>query len=221
MPFHGNLFVSEGLLYDTTVFTDTDNMKPTFAGFAALILAALCISTEALAQPLTHAPWSLIIYRPENTEAMNDVRCWLTIQDAQTGEDVTYTKATARYEWVSETIPVYAKTRKSFANLFKPDRHTTLYNYQRRYYLNGGMAMHLNLKPGNYTISVTTPKEETYPVICENQDDWKSNTFNYNTQNPTCVIFVSPTADDDGFYNGGWYIDYKAPQFYRFTKPKR
>ncbi|WP_177206240.1 hypothetical protein [Treponema bryantii] len=34
--------------------------------------------------------------------------------------------------------------------------------------------------------------------------------FEYNTENPTKVIFVTPTRNDNGFYNGGWIIDYKS-----------
>ena len=48
-----------------------------------------------------------------------------------------------------------------------------------------------------------------------------SNTFYYDTNNPTKVIFVMPTADENGFYDGGWYIDYKAPKFFKFTKAKQ
>ena len=54
---------------------------------------------------------------------MNDVRCWLRLEDAETGEDVTYVKARANYAWINrskEGIP-----------------------YERAYYLSGGMAMHL------------------------------------------------------------------------------
>ena len=50
----------------------------------------------------------------------------------------------------------------------------------------------------------------------------QSTTFEYNsTENPAKVIFVSPTANENGFYDGGWHIDHKAPKFFRFTKPER
>ena len=49
--------------------------------------------------------------------------------------------------------------------------------------------------------------------------EWRSNTFAYDTAHKPRVIFVSPTANDNGFFNGGWHIDYKAPQFYQYTKP--
>lgn len=145
-----------------------------------------------------HDPTKLIIYRPENNGDLNTVRCWVKLEDAETGEDVTYKNATATYEWVS--IP------------------DVINHYQKTYYLSGGMAMHLQLKPGKYNITVYTPKDKTNLFTCDNKEDWLSNTFFYNTDNPTKVIFISPTANENGFYNGGWHIDYKAPQFFKFTK---
>lgn len=47
-----------------------------------------------------HNPWELIIYRPENSSNLNEIRCWLKIEDEE-GNDVLGTKATATYEWVS------------------------------------------------------------------------------------------------------------------------
>lgn len=132
---------------------------------------------------------------------MNEVRCYIRIEDAETGEDVTYTKIKATYEWVS--IPDVANP------------------YQNIYYLDGGMAMHLNIQPGKYKIQVYTPWEKQNGVQCANKGTWESNVFEYDTSNPAKVIFVCPTANDNGFYNGGWYIDYKAPKWFKFTKPKR
>lgn len=153
-------------------------------------------------QILHHNPWELIIYRPENNGDLNYVRCRIKLEDALTGEDVTYTKVKATYEWASI-----------------PDR---VNYYKRTYYLDSGMAAHLNLKSGQYNITVYTPKADaayfTSQNPCSNEEDWLSNTFYYDTNNPTKVIFVIPTADENGFYNGGWYIDYKAPEFYKFTK---
>ena len=84
--------------------------------------------------------------------------------------------------------------------------------------------MHLNLKPGVYKISVYTP-QETHQYVTElssvKDGMWDSNRFEYNSENPVNVIFVSPTANENGFYNGGWFIDYKSPSFYKFTKPKQ
>jgi len=155
--------------------------------------------------PIKHNPWSLIIYRPENAGDMNDVRCWLKIENPETGEDITYntTKIKASYEWTANTI-----------------KEPQLYRYKRTYYLSGGMAMHLNLRPGKYKFTVYTPKDKTNMLETSNQGDWISNEFLYDTENPTKVIWVVPTANDNGFYNGGWYIDYKAPEWYKFTKPK-
>lgn len=150
-----------------------------------------------------HNPWELIIYRPQNNKDLNYVRCWIKLIDAENGEDVTYTKVKASYEWASI-----------------PDR---VNYYQKSYYLDGGMAAHLNLQKGKYNITVYTPKDKTEYFTsqnpCSNEGDWLSNTFFYDTENPTKVIFVIPTADDNGFYNGGWYIDYKAPKYFKFTRP--
>jgi len=169
--------------------------------------------------PLKPNPWSLIIYRPENNYDMNDVRCWLKVEDAETGEDVTYTKIKAKFEWIPQNIKLQ-KNPKSITGLFKPDRKVTLYDYKRTYYLMGGMAMHLNLQNGKYKISVYTPKDNNNMFETENEGDWLSNEFYYDTENPANVIFVSPTANDNGFYDGGWWIDYKAPEYYKFTKSK-
>ncbi|MBQ0051927.1 MAG: hypothetical protein KBT11_07675, partial [Treponema sp.] len=185
-----------------------------------VLLAVFLFSLSVgFAQELHPDPWSLIIYRPENSQGMNDVRCWLKLEDAKTGEDVTYTNAKARYEWVANTKNIEKKDPRSLAAIFVPSKTTVLYNYRKTYFLSGGMAMHLNIKPGKYRISVQTPKDKTNGFPCKNNGDWNSNIFEYDTKNPAKVIFVSPTSNDNGFYNGGWHINYKAPGFYKFTKP--
>ncbi len=140
-----------------------------------------------------HDKTSLIIYRPDNIGVLNDIRCFLRLEDEQ-GNDVTYTAASATYEWVSI-----------------PDR---INNYKKKYYLSGGMAMHLKLKKGRYKISLYTPVDQqnnfTYAEADVKPFQWETNVFEYNTENPTKVIFVSPTRNDNGFYNGGWVIDYRA-----------
>lgn len=165
--------------------------------FLVLILSALHAKGKDEIK-LHHNPWELIIYRPENTEQMTPVRCWLKIEDMD-GNDVTYTAAKATYEWTSI-----------------PDR---INYYQKSWWLEGGVAMHLNLKKGRYRFSVNTPPEKQYPYPSRNRSEWTSNQFIYDTENPAKVIFVYPTADDNGFYNGGWIISSKAPEFYKFTKP--
>ena len=143
--------------------------------------------------PAGHDKTSLIIYRPDNIGVLNDIRCFLRLENEQ-GNDVTYSAATATYEWVSI-----------------PDR---INNYKKKYYLSGGMAMHLKLKKGRYKISLYTPVDQqnnfTYAEADVKPFQWESNVFEYNTDNPTKVIFVSPTRNDNGFYNGGWVIDYRA-----------
>lgn len=171
-------------------------------------------------EDLKHEPWSLIIYRPENSEGMNLVRCWLKLEDAETGEDVTYSKAKAKYEWIPDTIVIKKKRPDLLKNFFKPNRLSTFYEYQKSYYLSGGMAMHLTLQKGKYKISLYTPKNEHAFFECSNKDDWTSNVFYYDTENPKKVIFVSPAANDNGFYKGGWLITEEEADFYKFTKPK-
>lgn len=156
--------------------------------------------SSAFSQDIHHNPWELIIYRPENGGSINDVRCFLVIKD-KNGKNVTESAVKASYEWVS--IP----GRK--------------YPYRKKLFLSGGMAMHLNIKPGKYDFSFYTPKESQYPYSFPQKDTWESNVFSYDTQNPVKVIFVVPTADENGFYNGGWYIDYRCPPWFKFTKPAR
>ena len=145
--------------------------------------------------PAGHDKQSLIIYRPDNVGVLNDIRCFLRLEDEE-GNDVTYdtTTITATYEWLST-----------------PD---IIRNYKHTYFLSGGMAMHLKLKKGRYKISLYTPTDQqnnfTYPVEGTKAFQWESNVFEYNTENPTKVIFVTPTRNDNGFYNGGWIIDYKS-----------
>lgn len=135
---------------------------------------------------------SLIIYRAENKGVMNDIRCFLRLQDME-GNDVMDTNCTATYEWV--TIP------------------DVVNQYKKKYFLSGGMAMHLKLKKGKYQITLYTPVDQqanfTYSDPSIEPFQWESNTFIYNTENPTKVIFVYPTHNENGFYNGGWIIDYK------------
>ncbi len=144
--------------------------------------------------PAGHDKTSLIIYRPDNTGVLNDIRCFLRIQDEE-GKDITYDTSciTATYEWLST-----------------PD---IIRNYKHTYFLSGGMAMHLKLKKGRYKISLYTPTDQqnnfTYPQTGTKAFQWESNVFEYNTENPTKVIFVTPTRNDNGFYNGGWVIDYR------------
>lgn len=178
------------------------------------------IANPEMVPDIKHNPWSLIIYRPENTEKMNDVWCWVKFTDAETGEDVTYSRLTAQYEWVSQTVKIQPKDHHSIESIFSPTRLYTMHNYQKTFYLAGGMAMHINLKPGKYFITVYTPKEKAGFFKCSNKGDWLSNKFYYDTENPAKVIFVVPTANENGFYDGGWFIDWKAPEFFVFTKPK-
>lgn len=151
-------------------------------------------------------PWELIIYRPDCYGEMNDVRCYLKILD-ESGNDVTYSAAKAVYEWVS--IP-------GKLNYFK-----------NQWYLSGGMAIHLNIKKGKYKFVVYTPKEKQNGVKVsaksdgtESDGEWTSEEYFYDTENPLKVLFVNATANENGFYDGGWHIDFRAPKYFKWTKPK-
>ncbi len=170
-------------------------MSPKRIIFAAIFFVSLFASH---AQDVRHNPWELIIYRPENSFHINQIRCRVLLED-ENGNDVTRTSASATYEWVS--IPGVA------------------HKYQGSYFLLGGMAMHLNLKRGKYKITVFTSREDLAGTNYADGDEWRSNEFFYDTENPAKVIFVAPTANQNGFYDGGWRITARAPKFFQFTKP--
>lgn len=130
--------------------------------------------------------WELIIYRPENSSHLLNERLWFRAEDEK-GQDVTYEKIKATYEWTSISDK---------ANY-----------YQKRYYLDMGMAMHLLIQKGKYRFYFYTDKSE-------------SNGYEYDTENPAKVLFVYPSANDNGFYDGGWIVDYKAPAWFKFAKPR-
>lgn len=163
------------------------------------LLLALNSALSEESKTIKHNPWSLIIYRSENSSEINDIRCYFTARDYDTGEDVTYTKIKASYAWVSSP-----KIR---------------HRYQKRYYLSGGMCMHLNIRPGRYIFSFKTEPKDVFNFECENKGDWISNEFYYDTENPAKVIWVIPTANENGFYNGGWVISGHAPDYWKLTKP--
>lgn len=166
---------------------------------SALFISILFIFPTTSELPdLKHNPWELIIYRPENSHQINEIRCYLKIED-ENGNDVSGAKVSATYEWISN-----------------PD---VINNYKKSYYLLGGMAAHLRLKPGKYRFSVFTPEKELVNFSGKAKEEWQSNIFEYDTENPAKVIFVIPEADDNGFYSGRWRIDYKAPKWFKFTKP--
>ena len=169
--------------------------------FLLLIIISISVSLlPAQSLPQLHFnPWKLIIYRSENTSDINEIKCFIKIEDTQ-DNDVTYSCASATYEWV--TIP------------------NVINYYQKSYYLLGGMAMHLNIKPGKYYISFYTPQDSFTDYRGNINSDWQSNRLFYDTDNPAKVIFVYPEADDNGFYSGKWFVSYKAPLFYKNTKPK-
>ena len=77
------------------------------------------------------------------------------------------------------------------------------------------------MKRGTYKISVYTPVKDQAEYALLTGQEWTSNEFIYKTGSPALnVIFVCPLANDNGFYSGGWHIDYRAPKFYIYTKPR-
>lgn len=203
--------------------------------YYGILITLVLLTATAMTQPMpgslqqlwedtkdkdvTPNPRTLIIYRPQNNGTINDVRCFLRLED-ENGNDVTKTSCTAAYEWITDNMlrrPGLGQPgTTSFSNIFQRDPRN-LITYKRNYFLSGAMAMHMNLKPGRYKISFYTPVDQQfnfeYPTEGPRPFEWKSNVFEYDTANPTTVIFVSPTTNDNGFYNGGWYIDYKSPSY--------
>ncbi|WP_407428633.1 hypothetical protein [Treponema sp.] len=168
-----------------------------------VIFSLFSLSADSDLPPVKHNPWELIIYRPENKTDFNYIRCFVQIED-ENGNDVSKTKVKATYEWSS--IP------------------DVVNKYKNKLYLDGGMAMHLNLRPGKYRFSVYTPAEWYNAFECakgaENKGQWESNVFEYDTENPAKVIFVTPVINDNGFYKGEWHIEHKAPRFYKWSEGK-
>ena len=65
---------------------------------------------------------------------------------------------------------------------------------------------------GKYKITVYTPVENQNMFTYSTETkpfEWQSNSFEYDTENPTNVIYVYPTFTQNGFYAGGWKIDYR------------
>ena len=146
---------------------------------------------------------SLEIYRPENYGAMNVIPCVLKVTDTE-GNDAWESVLRLDYSW-------YYDMR---------NRRKWTHRYWRGCFT-GGTILHLELKPGTYLISVSTPVDLQQGFVAEHEGEWTSNTFVYNTESRELkVIFVSPGADANGWYDGSWHVDYRAPQFYIWTKPK-
>ena len=177
-------------------------MKKFFLFFFMILSISLLAADSDLAK-IKHNPWELIIYRPENKTDFNYVRCYMKIED-ENGNDVSQTKVKATYEWA--TIP------------------NVVNRYKKLLYLDGGMAMHLNLRPGKYRFSVYTPIDKQAGFECTKniagKKVWESNVFEYDTENPAKVIFVTPVMDDNGFFKGEWWIDPKAPRFFKWSEMK-
>ena len=64
-------------------------------------------------------PATLIIYRPENKGQMNEIRCFIRLEDEK-GNNVTYNKdfCTATYEWVNWRSDLTYITKKDGRKIF-------------------------------------------------------------------------------------------------------
>ncbi len=145
---------------------------------------------------------SLEIYRPENYGALNTVPCLLRIADAE-GNDATDCIRDISFSWYYDMQHDHKWTHRYYRGCFT-----------------GGTIIHLDMKPGVYRISVYTPADMQDIYGEQDGEAWQSNEFVYDTSAPALkVIFVSPTADDNGFYNGGWHVSHRAPSYYLYTKP--
>lgn len=160
-----------------------------------------------------HNKTKLIIYRPQNNGELNDVPCYLKLHDFE-GNDVINSACTAKYEWISNHYDL--KKSENLTQIFAENKNPVLYDYKKNYFLRGSMAMHLNLKKGKYKISFYTPADKQYNFSYSQEGtkpfEWQSNIFEYDTENPAKVIFVSPITNENGFYSGGWQIQYKSPK---------
>ena len=179
--------------------------------FVACALLALFAAPPSL--------FALEIYRPENHGALNAIPCLVRVTDLD-GNDASARITHISYNWYYELpLPNWSQQPK------------TLHRYFNGCFT-GGAVVHLLMQPGTYLISVYTPQslQQDYAPAENHADaaatadaaaprDWTSNTFRYDTAHQPRVIFVSPTANDNGFFNGGWHLDYKAPRFYKHTKP--
>lgn len=147
---------------------------------------------------------ALEIYRPSNYGTMDEIPCMLKITDAD-GNDAWDKIISINYSWYNDMIT-------------KPHWTHTYYDGCFR----GGAVIHLEMQKGTYNISVFTPVEHQRNYLPEHDHEWQSNTFVYTVGVPALkVVFINPTANQNGFYNGGWHVDYRAPRYYKYTKPFR
>ncbi len=157
-----------------------------------------------LAMIFSGLAFSLEIYRPENYGHMNDIPCLLEITDMD-GNDASDKIISLNMSWYYDMQTKPHWTHNYYKGCFR-----------------GGSVLHLEMMEGTYLISVRTPVEMQDGMILENDGEWTSNSFEYKTGSPALkVIFVSPTANQNGFYTGGWHVDYRAPKFFKYTKPYR
>lgn len=149
---------------------------------------------------------SIEIYRPENYGNLNDVPCLLKITDPD-GNDAWDKITHISYSWAGDMRNKDKLTHSYYRGCFT-----------------GGCIIHLTMRPGTYRISVCTPRnlQQDYELSYDSAEgDWTSNEFIYQTNAEALkVIFINPCANRNGFFTGKWNIDYRAPKFYRYTKPK-
>lgn len=181
------------------------------------LLFALAAFLASFALPLS----ALEIYRPENAGSLNAIPCLFRITD-ESGADASARIRHISYNWY------YELPRPAFSS--QPKK---LHKYFNGCF-SGGAVVHLIMEPGVYRISVYTPASlqqgyhdehaELHRVSAE-PFEWTSDEFVYDSRAPfpagkPRVIWVSPCADDNCFFNGRWHIGAKSPAFYQSTKPR-
>ena len=129
--------------------------------FSTLIFAQQKIQKLNDDSPLHFNQWELLIYRPENSGTMNNIRCWLKLED-ENGNDVTYSKCKATYYYANNVVKDKKAETMQFGSIFHRSAPRQVFEYQKSYFLEGGLVMYLLLKPGKYKISVYTPKDQQY-----------------------------------------------------------
>ena len=92
---------------------------------------------------------------------MNNIRCWLKLED-ENGNDVTYSKCKATYYYANNVVKDKKAETMQFGSIFHRSAPRQVFEYQKTYFLEGGLVMYLLLQPGKYKISVYTPKDQQY-----------------------------------------------------------
>lgn len=166
-----------------------------------MIILALAFAAQVQAKQN-----SIEIYRPENYGSLNEVPCLLKITDMD-GNDAWDKITHISYSWASDMRNKDKFTHSYYSGCFT-----------------GGCIIHLTMQPGEYRISVHTPRnmQQNHELSYDSAEgDWTSNEFIYQTNARALkVIFINACANQNGFFTGKWNIDCRAPKFYKYAKPR-